>query len=54
MRSRRMGGDPSPRLRAVIEELLRDPLKGSGIAARLQDEDPELLRELLQWIQGQP
>ena len=43
----------SPKLRAVIEELMRDPSKVSEIATKLQTEDPALLMELMQWIQRQ-
>ncbi|MCX6841699.1 MAG: tetratricopeptide repeat protein, partial [candidate division WOR-3 bacterium] len=45
--------EPSPRLRPVIDRLLRDPSKASEIAAKLQREDPALLQELIQWIQSQ-
>ena len=44
---------PSPKLRAVIEELMRDPAKGSEVAARLQREEPALLQELMDWLQRQ-
>ncbi len=44
---------PSPRLQAVIEELMRDPSKVNEIAAKLQREDPALLAEMVQWIQHQ-
>ena len=53
----KLGGDrqtePSPKLRAVLEQLMRDPSKASEIAGKLEREDPALLRELLEWIQNQ-
>jgi hypothetical protein len=36
----------------VIEQLMRDPSQAEQIAARLQQENPALLRELMQWIQS--
>ena len=45
--------EPSPKLRAVMEQLMRDPSKAQEIAAKLQHEDPALLEELIQWIQSQ-
>ncbi|MBE9571895.1 MAG: tetratricopeptide repeat protein, partial [Proteobacteria bacterium] len=45
--------EPSPKLRAVIEELVRDPSKVQDIAAKLQREDPALLMELMEFIQSQ-
>ena len=36
----------------MIELLVRDPSKVNEIAAKLQREDPALLKELLQWIQN--
>ena len=47
-----VGGGPSPKLRAVIEELMRDPLKTPEIAAKLKREDPQLLIELTEWIKS--
>ena len=43
----------SPKLRAVIEELMRDPSKTREIAEKLQREDPALLMELVEWIEKQ-
>jgi len=37
----------------VIEQLTRDPSSTQEIFTRLQREDPELLMELVQWIQSQ-
>ena len=45
--------EPSPELRAVIEQLMRDPSKLQAIAAQLQRDDPALFRELVEWIQNQ-
>ena len=39
---------PSPKLLAVIEQVMRDPSKAQDIAAKLQREDPALLMELLE------
>jgi hypothetical protein len=47
------GGEPSDRLRPVLEEIMRDRSKLQEIAARLQREDPNLLRELIAFIQSQ-
>ena len=49
----RTGNEPSPKLRVVLEEIMRDPSKINHIAARLYREDPALLRELVQFIQSQ-
>jgi tetratricopeptide (TPR) repeat protein len=43
----------SPKLRAVIDQLMRDPSKTAGIAAKLKREDPKLLMELRHWINSQ-
>ena len=32
---------------------MRDPSKATEIAAKLQQKDPKLLMELMQWIQKQ-
>jgi hypothetical protein len=48
-----VGNSPSPKLRATLEEILRDQSKLQEIAARLQREDPALLTELVQWMQSQ-
>jgi len=40
-------------LRAVIEQLMRDPSKFQDIAEKLQREDPALLMELVELIQSQ-
>jgi len=37
----------------VIEQLMRDQSKAQEIVEKLQREDPELLKELLEWIQSQ-
>jgi len=47
------GSEPSPKLRAVIERLMRDPSKLPELGEQLQREDPELLLELVQWVQSQ-
>ena len=47
------GAGPSPKLRAVIEQMMRDPSKAQGIFKKLQSEDPALLAELIQFIQQQ-
>jgi len=47
------GAEPSPKLRAVVEKLARDPSRIKEVAAKLQREDPALLLELIQWIQSQ-
>ncbi|MBF8277206.1 MAG: tetratricopeptide 2 repeat protein [Candidatus Brocadiaceae bacterium] len=44
---------PSPKLRAVIEQLNRDPSKAQEIFGKLQREDPALLQELIPLIQRQ-
>ena len=43
----------SPKLRAVIEQLLRDPSKTAETAIRLQREDPALFAEVSQWLKQQ-
>jgi len=45
--------EPSPKLRVVIEQLMRDPSKAQKIYEKLQREDPALLKELLEFIQNQ-
>jgi tetratricopeptide (TPR) repeat protein len=45
--------EPSPKLLALMEQLMRDPLKFQDIAAKLQHEDPALFMELLEWIHNQ-
>ena len=45
--------EPSPKLRTVIGQLMRDPLKAQEIAAKLQREDPALMEEFIHWIQNQ-
>jgi hypothetical protein len=47
------GSKPSPRLRAVIERVMRDPSKLQEIVEQLQREDPELFMELVQSVQRQ-
>ena len=47
------GPGPSPRLRAVIEQLMREPSRLQEVAARLQEQDPALFTELVQWLQSQ-
>ena len=47
------GAEPPPKLRAVIEQLMRDPSKAPDIFKKLQGEDPALFEELIQWIQNQ-
>jgi len=47
------GTDPSPKLRAVLEEIMRDQTKLQEIAARLRRDDPALFQELLAFIQSQ-
>ena len=44
---------PSPKLRAVLEEIMRDQSKFREIAARLQRDDPALFQELLAFIGSQ-
>jgi hypothetical protein len=44
---------PPPKLRALVDELRRDPAKVQDIASRLQEEDPALFMELMQWIKSQ-
>ena len=48
-----MGNEPSPKLRAVIEKMVRDQSKLQEIADRLQREDPALFQELVQFIESQ-
>jgi len=43
---------PPPKLRAVIEEMMRDQSKIPEIIARLEQEDPALLLELIKWIKS--
>ena len=43
---------PSPRLRAVIEQLQRDPSKLEEVARQLKLEDTELFKEFVQWIES--
>lgn len=43
----------SPRLRAVLEEIHRDPLKLRDLAAHLQREGPALFVELVAFMQSQ-
>jgi|GEM_PF-4395869 len=45
--------EPSPKLRAVIEQLMRDPSKANEILEKLRAEDPALLAELIPWIERQ-
>ncbi len=45
--------EPSSKLLAIIEQLMRDPSQLQEIAEELQREDPELFIELVQWIQNQ-
>jgi len=40
-----------PKLRAVIEELMRKPEKAQEIEERLLREEPGLLGELVEWMQ---
>ena len=47
------GAQPSPKLRAVIEQMMRDPSKAQEIFKKLQGEDPALFEELIQFIQKQ-
>ncbi|MBW2738967.1 MAG: tetratricopeptide repeat protein [Deltaproteobacteria bacterium] len=47
------GRELSSKLRAVVEEMGRDPSKVQGIAAKLQRDDPKLFMEFLEWIQSQ-
>ena len=47
------GAEPPTKLRAVIEQLMRDPSKAPDIFKKLQREDPALFKELIQWIQSQ-
>jgi tetratricopeptide (TPR) repeat protein len=44
---------PSAKLRPVLEEIMRDQSKIQEIAARLQQEDPPLFMELVEFIQSQ-
>lgn len=46
-------GAPSEKLRAVIEQLARDPSNVKQIAARIRRDAPDLFMELVQWIQSQ-
>jgi len=48
-----VGAEPSPKLRAAIEQLMRDPSKVQQLAAKLKREDPALFLELVQWSQSQ-
>jgi hypothetical protein len=43
----------SQKLKAIVERLRRDPLKGLEIITQLQRDDPALLMELMKWIQSQ-
>jgi nephrocystin-3 len=43
--------DPSPKLRAVLEEIMRDQSKLQQIGARLLHEDPGLFQELVAFLQ---
>jgi len=43
---------PPPKLRAVIEEMMRNQSKIPEIIARLEQEDPALLLELIKWIKS--
>jgi len=45
--------EPPPELRAVIEQLSRDPSKRQEIVAKLKRDDPELFEKLVQWIRDQ-
>ena len=45
--------EPSPKLRAVIEEIKRDPSKVLDIGEKLLREDPTLLNELSEWFKSQ-
>ncbi|MBM4164534.1 MAG: tetratricopeptide repeat protein, partial [Lentisphaerae bacterium] len=47
------GSGPSPKLRAVLEEIMRDQSRFQEIAARLQRDDPALFQELVAFIQSQ-
>lgn len=47
------GAQPSLKLRAVIEQMMRDPSKAQEVFKKLQGEDPALFEELLQFIQQQ-
>jgi len=51
--SGQMDTEPSPELRAVIEQVMRDPSKIEEIGERLKQEDPALLLELVEWIKRQ-
>ena len=44
---------PSAKLRMVIEKLIRDPSKAQEIVDTLQNEDPSLFIEFVQWYQSQ-
>jgi len=43
--------EPSPKLRSVIEQLMRDPSKAQEIFEKLKQDDPALLMELGELIQ---
>lgn len=43
----------TPKLRAVIEQITREPSRFREIADQLRSEDPNLFMEVLQWIQSQ-
>jgi len=43
----------SPELRAVIDQLMQDPSKAREIFEKLKQEDPALLKELLELIERQ-
>ncbi|MDQ0290529.1 tetratricopeptide repeat-containing protein [Oligosphaera ethanolica] len=53
MGGRKTGNTPSPKLLAVLEEIMRDQSKLQEIAARLQRDDPALFQELLAFIKSQ-
>jgi hypothetical protein len=44
---------PSAKLRTVLEGIMRDQSKLQEIAARLQRDDPDLLQELIDFIESQ-
>ncbi len=48
-----MSRQAKPGMRAVIEQLMRDPSKAQEIFEKLKEEDPALLMELLEWIKRQ-
>ena len=45
-------GIPSARICTAIEQVLRDPSRYHEIAEQLQREDPNLLREFVQWVRN--